>query len=139
MKWSQRIPTSVVALVLLTSPVACDEHHTTASADSGAGNGPSSMLDGQAADDPMDLVFVDTEADSATDGAGLTCDPATIPLNEIQCVYRTPPCYIPMGRSECVAECARGRCYDCVDGKWGESILDCVPGPGDPQFDGGSG
>lgn len=80
--------------------------------------------DGGVGVDSRDAAGDLSRIDSAPDING--CDPTKIPANAVPCVYEDPPCYMPMGRPECLAECASGQCYDCIGGQWQVSILDCV-------------
>ena len=55
-----------------------------------------------------------------------SCSASDILPNDIACYETTPPCFIPMGRPECVQQCYYGRCYRCVDGRWVMAVIDCV-------------
>lgn len=61
--------------------------------------------------------------------AQLACNPATAPAGAPVCIVADPPCYMPMGRPECVNLCAYGKCYTCSENGWQLSIIDCVRGP----------
>jgi hypothetical protein len=74
------------------------------------------------ADGPEDIVSQDAGRDVPEE----SCSASDMPGNGVVCYETTPPCYIPMGRPQCMQECYYGGCYSCIGGRWVRSVIDCI-------------